>query len=258
MPASIHFPSSIYFLREAADTLKAGVLERNRLDKAALLEEQRDAIAVSRVTKIQATLKLQKKGDSPSFPGHTSAIMEEELTSSSSPPISEGIGGGAGAEGPGASCPNEYMVQDNDVNNHNAPLLDATGDGSCRVSCLWGARTSAPFFESPDEGAAEGDPPSAATEALAPLPLALEAMFGRAVESQARAVSRACVGFFIDHLGLLRHLSFLRLTFFMAAGDWADEFLMPLVDRVAGLRPLDGHSMHGILQDSLRVRLLVL
>lgn len=90
--------------------------------------------------------------------------------------------------------------------------------------------------------------------ACASVPMLLETTLGRALVSHSLAVSRACVGLFVDHLSLLRHLKFLRRAFFLEAGDWGDAFLAPLAERVDGLQPLTGQVLHVALQDAIRVR----
>lgn len=86
---------------------------------------------------------------------------------------------------------------------------------------------------------------------VVPLSTTIETAFTSTISLQYRLTSHACLRFFIDHLHLENHLSFLRCTFFLEAGDWADEFLEPLSSRIAALQPLSAHSVHGALQDSL-------
>jgi len=84
-----------------------------------------------------------------------------------------------------------------------------------------------------------------------PMSTIIETAFTSTISLHYRLISHACLSYFIDHLQLENHLSFLRCTFFLEAGDWADEFLKPLSSRITDLQPLSAHSVHGALQDSL-------
>jgi len=94
-------------------------------------------------------------------------------------------------------------------------------------------------------------PPGDQSLTAVPISTTIETTFTSRISLQYRLVSHACLSFFIDHLQLGNHLSFLRGTFFLEAGDWADEFLKPLSSRIVALHPLSAHSVHGALQDSL-------
>ena len=295
-----------FFCRIDGKAARVEALTRQQTVKAALLQEQREAIAASQLARIHAvaqginygmnmnsasSFQIPRAGNSPGathsspaldletsfsneidggdtdnllqYPPNTSRSYYNERGSSAIQSYGETscVVGGVGLVDESATAMGE-IVNMVPSQQSTAGLELLKGTAAPTRSVPYSKQQQAGLHDRKnEEGNVHGARSSInnhGSSGVSNLPASvaagIEAVLGRAVNMQYLAVRTACIGLMVDHLQLLSHLSFLRKAFFWEAGDWGEEFLTRLGDRVTALQPLTAYTVHVALQDALRVR----
>lgn len=230
---------------------RAEALTRRQSVKAALLQEQREAIAAVQLARLNAARGGNGSTTIANFKG--TAAAEHQITT----PPNEAL------EIPQSLDLSRVPATGNETSRS---VATARRTGSLQPISLTPSTIGAIDVASTPLQTIRGLNPNENGDAAqnggtnhhrpASVSAASEAVLGRAVHMQYLAVSSACVGLMVDHLQLMSHLSFLRRAFFWEAGDWGEEFLGHLASRVTALQPLTAYTVHVALQDALRVSLI--